>query len=110
MESIFQHLLLKSRTVVIPPTVFLRIENVYAILFSNINTAFFHIKDLVHAIADLIDYKGEIVWDKNKPNGQPRRMLDTSKARDEFGFAAKIPFDEGLKKTIDWYINNRVDE
>jgi len=68
------------------------------------------IKDLVHTLADLLQYNGGIVWDKSKPNGQPRRMLDTSKAREEFGFVAKIPFDEGLKKTIEWYIENHGDE
>jgi GDP-L-fucose synthase len=63
------------------------------------------IKDLVQTIARLTGFKGEILWDSTKPDGQPRRMLDTSKAEKEFGFKAKTLFDEGLKKTIDWYIS-----
>ena len=65
------------------------------------------IKDLVELIAKLAGFKGEIVWDTTKPDGQPRRMLDTSKAEREFGFKAKTPFEEGLRKTIDWYISCR---
>jgi GDP-L-fucose synthase len=61
------------------------------------------IKDLVELIAQLMDYGGRIVWDKNKPDGQPRRCLDTSKAYKEFGFKAKTDFKQGLKKTIDWW-------
>lgn len=61
------------------------------------------IKDLVLLISKLMDYKGEIRWDTTKPNGQPRRRLDTSKAEKEFGFRAKTPFEIGLRKTIDWY-------
>ncbi len=62
------------------------------------------IKDLVKMIADLTDFKGKIIWDVSKPDGQPRRYLDTSRAKKYFGFKAKMPFREGLKKTIDWYI------
>jgi GDP-L-fucose synthase len=65
------------------------------------------IKDLVELIAKLTNFKGEIVWDATNPDGQPRRMLDTSKAEREFGFKAKTPFEEGLRKTIDWYISSR---
>jgi len=61
------------------------------------------IKNLVELIAKLTGFKGEIVWDTSKPDGQPRRMLDISKAQNEFGFKAKTPFEEGLKKTIEWY-------
>ena len=61
------------------------------------------IKDLVELIVELSGYKGKIVWDQTKPDGQPRRMLDTSRARSEFGFRAKTDFREGLKKTIAWY-------
>ena len=61
------------------------------------------IKDLVETIARLMDYKGKISWDTSKPDGQPRRMLDTSRAEKEFGFKAKMSFEDGLKKTIDWY-------
>jgi GDP-L-fucose synthase len=64
------------------------------------------IKDLVNVIAKLMNYKGEIEWDSTKPDGQPRRMLDTSKATKEFDFKAKTKFEVGLKKTIDWYIQN----
>jgi GDP-L-fucose synthase len=53
----------------------------------------------------LTGFKGEIIWDTSKPDGQPRRMLDTSKAERKFGFKAKISFEEGLRKTIEWYIS-----
>lgn len=62
------------------------------------------IKDLVTLIKNLTDYKGKIVWDKTKPDGQPRRMLDVSFAKKEFGFKAKTKFREGLKNTIEWYL------
>ncbi len=61
------------------------------------------IKDLVTKLIALMEFKGELVWDTTKPNGQPRRCLDTSKAEKEFGFKATTKFDEGLKKTVDWY-------
>jgi len=64
------------------------------------------IKDIVKLIAKFTDFNGDIVWDKTKPDGQPRRMLDTSKAKNEFGFKAKTGFEEGLKKTVDWYKTN----
>ena len=60
------------------------------------------IKDLAKLIAKLTGFKGKILWDTSKPDGQPRRCLDVSKAEKEFGFKAKTPFEEGLKKTIDW--------
>jgi GDP-L-fucose synthase len=63
------------------------------------------IKDLVELIAKLTGFKGKIVWDASKPDGQPRRRLDTLKAEKEFGFKAKTSFEEGLKKTIEWYRN-----
>jgi len=62
------------------------------------------IKKLVELIVDLTKFKGQIVWDASKPDGQPRRCLDTARAQKEFGFEAKIPFETGLKKTIAWYI------
>jgi len=65
------------------------------------------IKDLVGLIAKLMAFEGDIVWDISKPDGQPRRMLDTSKARQEFGFKARTKFEDGLKTTIDWYMKNR---
>lgn len=61
------------------------------------------IRDLIKLIAKLTYFKGKIIWDKTKPDGQPRRCLDTSKAEYEFGFKAKIDLQEGLKRTIDWY-------
>jgi GDP-L-fucose synthase len=48
-------------------------------------------------------YQGDIVWDTSKPNGQPRRQLDVSRAEDYFGFHATTPFAEGLQRTVDWY-------
>jgi len=64
------------------------------------------IKDLAEKIAALTGYQGRIVWDSTKPDGQPRRMLDTSSAERYFGFKAQTSFDEGLKKTIAWYRAN----
>ena len=61
------------------------------------------IKDLVELIVKLTGFKGKIIWDSTKPDGQPRRCLDTSKAKREFGFKARTQFEEGLKKTIEWY-------
>lgn len=61
------------------------------------------IRDLVHLIARLVEFEGEIVWDTSKPDGQPRRALDTSKAWQLFGFRAQTPFEEGLRRTIEWY-------
>jgi GDP-L-fucose synthase len=61
------------------------------------------IHELVNLIGELTGFKGDIVWDTSKPDGQPRRCLDTSKAKREFGFEAKTDFREGLKRTIDWY-------
>ncbi len=65
------------------------------------------IRDLVELICRLCGFRGKIRWDKTKPDGQPRRMLDTSRAEKEFGFVAKTPFEEGLRKTINWYQTNR---
>ena len=62
------------------------------------------IKNLVEIITRLIDFKGKIVWDETKPDGQPRRCLDTSRAEKTFGFKAKTRFEDGLKATIDWYM------
>jgi GDP-L-fucose synthase len=61
------------------------------------------IRELVQLITKLTNFEGRIVWDASKPDGQPRRMLDTSRAATSFGFVASTPFDEGLRKTIDWY-------
>jgi len=62
------------------------------------------IKDLVYLIKDLTGFEGEVEWDTSKPDGQPRRCLDVSKAKEEIGFVAKTDFREGLEKTIEWYI------
>jgi GDP-L-fucose synthase len=59
--------------------------------------------DLVNLIARLTNFKGKVVWDPSKPNGQPRRLLDVSKAEKEFGFRAKVGFEEGLRRTMEWY-------
>ena len=61
------------------------------------------IRDLVTLIQELTGYRGEIRWDTSKPDGQPKRCLDVSRARTEFGFEAEMPFREGLKRTIGWY-------
>jgi GDP-L-fucose synthase len=65
------------------------------------------IKELVELIAELTGFKGRINWDKSKPDGQPRRMLDTTKAFRKFGFKAEKDFRDGLKETIEWYISTR---
>ncbi len=65
------------------------------------------IKDLVPLIAKLTKFEGNLVWDSTKPDGQPRRMLDTSRAQEYFGFKAKVGFEEGLRETIAWYEQNR---
>jgi len=56
---------------------------------------------------ELTGFKGEIVWDSTKPDGQPRRKLDTSRAKAEFGFQAQTDFRAGLRQTIDWYLAQR---
>jgi len=61
------------------------------------------IKDLVELIARLTGFKGSLVWDASQPDGQPRRMLNTSRAAKEFGFKAATGFETGLKKTVEWY-------
>ena len=61
------------------------------------------ISDLVHLIVKLTGFNGTITWDTTKPDGQPRRCLDTTRAEQRFGFEAKVPFEEGLRKTINWY-------
>jgi len=66
------------------------------------------IKDLVELIVKLTGFRGKIAWDSSQPDGQPRRCLDTARAEKEFGFEAKISFEDGLKKTIDWYRTFRI--
>jgi GDP-L-fucose synthase len=65
------------------------------------------IKSLAELIADQTGFQGEFVWDTSKPNGQPRRALDTNRAEKFFGFRAQMPFEQGLQNTIDWYRKNR---
>ena len=64
------------------------------------------IKELAEQVKKLVGYEGEIVWDAARPNGQPRRCLDTSKAEKEFSFKAKTTLEEGLQKTYNWYLKN----
>jgi GDP-L-fucose synthase len=66
------------------------------------------IRDLTETIARLTGFSGEIRWDPSKPDGQPRRALDTSRARERFGFAAGTPFEDGLRATIEWYEATRA--
>jgi GDP-L-fucose synthase len=66
------------------------------------------IRDLATTIAGLVGYRGRIHWDTSRPNGQPRRLLDTTRARELFGFEARTPFDEGLRRTIAWFAENRA--
>ena len=61
------------------------------------------IRELVEMVARLTGYQGELVWDTSKPNGQPRRALDVRRAQEYFGFRADMPFEEGLRRTIEWY-------
>ena len=64
------------------------------------------IRDLAELIAELTGFEGEIEWDETKPNGQPRRQLDVTRARESFGFEATTPLTEGLERTIAWYREN----
>ncbi len=74
----------------------------------NIGSGFeISIKDLVEKIAEITGFDGELVWDTSKPNGQPRRALDTSRAKEKFGFVASTDFELGLRNTIDWFLANR---
>ncbi len=66
------------------------------------------IRNLALLIASLTGYQGEIVWDTSKPNGQPRRALDTSRAEAYFGFRAQMPLEEGLRRTIEWYLDHKT--
>jgi GDP-L-fucose synthase len=65
------------------------------------------IKDLTELIARMTGFKGRLKWDASKPDGQPRRSLDTTKAERLFGFKAKVSFEDGLRETIDWYCNRK---
>ncbi len=65
------------------------------------------IKDLVELIVKLTGFEGKLVWDKSKPDGQPRRALDVQRAYEYFGFKAQMSFEEGLRRTIEWYLENQ---
>ena len=65
------------------------------------------IKDLVRTIAEVTGFTGELRWDASKPDGQPRRRVDNTRARERFGFEATMDFDRGLRTTVDWYLANR---
>jgi GDP-L-fucose synthase len=66
------------------------------------------IRQLVEQIVAATGFRGAVRWDASRPDGQPRRALDTSRARDRFGFVARMPFDEGLRRTVDWYESTRL--
>jgi GDP-L-fucose synthase len=66
------------------------------------------IKNLVELVVKLTGFQGEIVWQTDKPNGQPRRALDVNRAKDYFGWTAQVPFEEGLRRTIEWFKENRT--
>lgn len=66
------------------------------------------IRNLVSLICKIVGFKGKIVWDSSKPDGQPRRKLDSSRAFEKFGFKSKTKFTKGLKTTIKWYLDNRI--
>lgn len=65
------------------------------------------IKDLTEMIIRLVGFEGKLVWDTEKPNGQPRRGLDVTRAKERFGWSAQVPFEEGMKRTIEWFLANR---
>ena len=65
------------------------------------------IRSLTELVAELVGFEGEVIWDSSKPDGQPRRALDTSRAEQEFGFKAKTDFREGLTRTIEWYLQQQ---
>jgi GDP-L-fucose synthase len=68
------------------------------------------IKDLVKLVKGMTDFRGEVIWNPAKPDGQPRRCLDIAKAREEFGFEAHTSLEYGLRKTIDWYAQERAQQ
>ncbi len=67
------------------------------------------IRELTDLIARLVGFEGTVVWDRSKPDGQPRRWLDTSRAKGAFGFEAAIPLEEGLRRTIDWFLEHQAE-
>jgi GDP-L-fucose synthase len=67
------------------------------------------IRDLVDLIVDIVGFKGEVRWDTSKPDGQPRRGVDGTRARDLFGFEARVSFEDGLRETVEWYRTHRAE-
>jgi GDP-L-fucose synthase len=67
------------------------------------------IRELAETIARQVGYTGTLAWDHSKPDGQPRRLLDTSRAEQAFGFRAEVALEEGLRRTLDWYLDHRAD-
>lgn len=65
------------------------------------------IRDLTELVAELVGFEGEVVWDSTKPDGQPRRALDTSRAEQEFGFRGRTSFRDGLRQTVEWYLEQQ---
>jgi GDP-L-fucose synthase len=65
------------------------------------------IKDLAEMIVKLTGFEGKLVWETDKPNGQPRRGLDVTRAKEQFGWSAQVPFEEGMKRTIEWFKENK---
>ncbi|HSM71947.1 MAG TPA: hypothetical protein VK851_10425, partial [Anaerolineales bacterium] len=65
------------------------------------------IKDLVEMTVKMTGFEGKLVWQTDKPNGQPRRGLDVSRAKEYFGWSAQVPFEEGMRRTIEWFRANR---
>jgi GDP-L-fucose synthase len=65
------------------------------------------IKELALTVKEIVGFSGEIRWDTTKPNGQPKRMLETSRAREAFDFTAQVELRDGLRKTIDWFLEHR---
>jgi GDP-L-fucose synthase len=65
------------------------------------------IRDLAQLVARLCGFRGNLRFDPTKPNGQPRRRLDTTRARERLGFSARVPFEQGLRETIEWYKAHR---
>ena len=65
------------------------------------------IRETVETIARLVGFEGELRWDPSKPDGQPRRRVDASRAEQLLGWRAQMPFDEGMRRTLDWYLANR---
>jgi len=66
------------------------------------------IKELANIISKRIDFKGKVEWDSSMPDGQPRRCLDVSKAKEYFGFEAQTSFEDGIDETVKWYVKNRA--